>query len=1139
MVPCGVCAYENPAGARFCNQCGASLQDQPHPREERKVVSVLFVDLVGYTSRTERLDPEDVSAMLRPYHARLREEIERFGGTVEKFIGDAVMAVFGAPTAHEDDAERAVRAALSVLEAIEDLNASRPDLGLKVRAGVNTGEAVVTVGARPEAGEGIATGDVVNTAARLQEAADIGTVLVGELTYRATRLGVDYEQLEPVSLKGKAEPVPVWRARAARQPIGSERPATPSVPFVNRQNELALLTETLARTLRDSAVQLITVLGEPGIGKTRLLLEFRGVIDAEGDVVSWRRGHCLPYGDGITFWALGEIVKAEAGIFESDGPDDAFAKLAAVLNRLSDDATEREWLAGRLAPLIGLTGPTERPDREELFAALHRFLEALAAERPLVLVFEDLHWADRALLEFLERVVDWSSGVPILLICTARPELFELSPGWGGGKRNSTTIGLAPLSNNDTEQLVSALLDEAPLPPNTRVHLLDRCGGNPLYAVEFAHMFGERGLAEEAAIPVPETVQAVIAARLDTLPQARKALVQDAAVLGTSFWSSALAAMAGADEQTVRADLQELARKELIRRARSTSVEGQEEYAFWHGVVRDVVYAQIPRSLRARKHRLAAEWIEGLAPERIADHAELLAHHYCEALSLVRASGADAETAVLHAAASRFLLLAGDRAMRLDRGTAESFYRRALALAPPGSPYRAGVLARMADAHFWAGRSAEADRAYTEAIEEFKARGDFRSAGEAIASASFAAAQLSTAPGDILRARELLSEAIRLLESGPPSRELAFGYGAAARNEILAGRIRMGMELATKAIELADRLGIHSQAVRARQFRGFAKLSLGDAAGADEIREALRLSLERGLGFESVTAYQNLAHATWYMEGPLQALELGKTGIELGERRGLARQMPWGEVELIKFLYDLGSWDSIVATTSDLIAQERGEGLTLAASWEIPYLAYVVFFRGDADAAARLIDDILARARTAIGWQSLVPGLALSALIHARAGDAPTTVERVQELIGITEENPVAAAQHLPDAVRACCAVRALETAEAVMRGADRQLRRSQYSVLSASAVLAEARGEIAEAAGLYAEAARCWADFGSALECGQASLGRGRCLVVLDSASDATRSLENAERVFRALGATPLVEQTAALSEQASLLKA
>jgi tetratricopeptide (TPR) repeat protein len=652
-------------------------------------------------------------------------------------------------------------------------------------------------------------------------------------------------------------------------------------------------------------------------------------------------------------------------------------------------------------------------------------------------------------------------------------------------------------------------------------------------------MFGERAPAQAATIAVPETVQAVIAARLDTLPPTRKALVQDAAVLGTTFWSSALAVMGGVDEQTVRADLHDLARKELIRRARTTSVEGQDEYSFWHAVVRDVVYAQIPRSLRARKHRLAAEWIEGVAPERIADHAELLAHHYSEALSLARASGADAEAAGLHAAATRFLLLAGDRAMRLDRTTAESFYRRALALAPPGSPYRPGVLSRMADALVWAGRTAEADRAYTEAIEEFKARGDFRSAGEAIASASFAAAQLSTAPGDIVRARELLSEAIKLLESGPPSRELAFAYGAAARNEILSGRIRKGMELATQALELADRLGLDSQAVRARQFRGFAKLTLGDPAGVDEIREALRLSLERGLGFESVTAYQNLAHATWYTEGPRQALELGKNGIELGERRGLARQMPWGEVELLKFHYDLGSWDSIVTTTSDLIAQERGEGLTLAASWGVPYLAGVVFFRGDADGAAALIHDLLAQARTAVGWQSLVPTLALSALINAHVGDARTTVDRVEELIEITAQNPVAAAQHLPDVTRACCMVGALETAEAAIRGADQRLRRSQYSVLSARAALAEAHGEFAGAADLYGDAARRWEDFGSALEHGEAALGRGRCLVALQSAAGARDSLEEAERVFRALGATPLVGQAAALTEQASLLEA
>jgi class 3 adenylate cyclase/tetratricopeptide (TPR) repeat protein len=1137
MLTCPTCAQQSPDGSAFCSRCGTQLTRERLDVEERKIVSVLFVDLVGFTSRSEQLDPEDVSAMLRPYHARLRQEIEGFGGTVEKFVGDAVMAVFGAPATHEDDAERAVRAALVALEAIDDLNSARPELGLAVRAAVNTGEAIVTLGARPAEGEGIVTGDVVNSASRLQEVAPIGTVLVGELTYRATRSVVEYEELKPVSVKGKAEPVPVWRARAARVPLGVDVPPAAGAPFVNRQDELALLRGIYTRTLRESAVQLVTVVGEPGIGKTRLLLEFHGFVNSDAQVGIWRRGRCLPYGEGITFWALGEVVKAEAGIFESDNPKEALAKLGAAVENLVGDGTEREWLIGRLAPLVGLVAAGESSGRTESFTAWRRFLEALGSTRPLVLVLEDLHWADAAMLEFVEHLVDWSTSVPILVLCTARPELFELSPGWGGGKRNSTTIALSPLTIDETTELVSALLEPGLLAPEIETDLVERCGGNPLYAEEFAHMLGELDPSNPsaAAAPVPDTIQAVIAARLDTLPPARKALLQDAAVLGKSFWSGAVAAMAGLEEQTVRTELHELARKELIRDVRGSAVEGQDEYSFWHIVVRDVAYGQIPRSKRARKHRLAAEWIEGLAADRVVDHAEWLAHHYGEAIALARVAGTAEEALSLEAPALRCHLLAGDRAMRLDRARAEWYYRRALELAPEGNPHRPAVLAKVADADFWAGRYAQADRTYAEAIADFKARHDFRSAGEAIASASFVAAQL----GDIARAQTLVAEAIELLESEPPSGELAFAYASAARNEMMASRSRSCIEWATKAIELADRLGVHGQAVRARQFRGFARVGTGDKGGIDELREALQMGLELGLGFETVTAYQNLAHASWYIEGPQKALELAKTAIELGERRGLDLQVQWGKVETLKFIFDLGDWDALMRTANELQEPERAVGLSLAELWTLPYVAYVLFVRGDHAQAAALTEEVIRHARAGSGWQSLVPDLALAALIHARAGDARAAVEHVQELIELTAENPVGRAQHLADAVRACCDVDALPIAEAAMAGADERLPRSQHSMLTARAIVAEARGELAESAGLYAEAWASWADFGFTLERGQSSLGRGRCLLALRRPKEAIAALLDAERVFRALAAGPLLGETADLRDQARRLKA
>src|SRR3954454_9219558 len=354
MPACPNCREDNPERARFCWSCGAALAETPADAgEERKVVSVLFVDLVGFTAASEHADPEDVRARLRPYHARVKAEIERFGGTVEKFIGDAVMAVFGAPVAHEDDPERAVNAALRVITAIADLNETQPDLDLSVRAAINTGEAVVTLGARPAEGEAMVAGDVVNTAARLQQHAPVDGVAVGETTYRATRDLFEYEPLEPVAAKGKAEPVPLWHAKAPRRRFGIDVEPVARTPLIGRDDDLALLQSTYARTLRESSTQLVTIVGEPGVGKTRLTAEFRGWVDDQPEIVFWRQGRSLPYGEGITYWALGEMFKSQSGIFESDCWDRAAAKLDVAVDEVAADADELDWLRSSLAPLVG------------------------------------------------------------------------------------------------------------------------------------------------------------------------------------------------------------------------------------------------------------------------------------------------------------------------------------------------------------------------------------------------------------------------------------------------------------------------------------------------------------------------------------------------------------------------------------------------------------------------------------------------------------------------------------------------------------------------------------------------------------------------------------------------------------------
>ncbi len=606
-MTCPACGSENGEGAKFCSECGNALAAAPAPtREERKVVTCLFCDLVGFTARAERMDPEDVRRLLQPYHARLRSELERHGGTVEKFIGDAVMAVFGAPTAHEDDPERAVRAALAIRDALAE------EGELEVRIGITTGEALIALGARPEAGEGMASGDVVNTAARLQAAAPIGSILVDETTYRATERAIEYDDSEAIVAKGKTSTVPVWDALRARARVGVERVG--GARLVGREQEQTLLRETLARVTRERQPQLITLVGVPGIGKSRLVFElFQTIESGDFGLVYWRHGRSLPYGDGVTFWALSEMVKAQAGILESDTPENADQKLGQAVQRFFPDTEEAAWVERHLRPLAGLeTDETWSADRRsEAFAAWRRFFEALAEMRPLVLVFEDLHWADEALLDFVDHLVDWASGVAILALCTARPELLTRRAGWGGGKVNSSTILLSPLSADETAALVHALLGRPALSADVQAQLLERAGGNPLYAEEFTRMLTER----PTELVLPETVQGIVAARLDTLPREEKELLQDAAVIGKVFWLGAL----GAERLTLEERLHALERKEFVSRNRRSSVAGESEYAFRHALVHELAYDQIPRAERADKHFASAEWIESLG--RTEDHA--------------------------------------------------------------------------------------------------------------------------------------------------------------------------------------------------------------------------------------------------------------------------------------------------------------------------------------------------------------------------------------------------------------------------------------------------------------------------------------------------------------------------------------
>jgi class 3 adenylate cyclase len=1102
-VVCPRCREENPDRARFCMVCAEPLAEPAPAREERKVVSVLFVDLVGFTAASETADPEDVRARLQAYHARAKGEVERFGGTIEKFVGDAVMAVFGAPVAHEDDAERAVRAGLAILDTMEGLE-------LEARAAVNSGEAVVALSARPELGEGIATGDVVNTAARLQSAAPPGTLVAGDQTYWATRQAIDYEPLEPVQAKGKAEPVPLWRAVGARSRFGIDLEPARETPFLGRDDELEVLRHVYARTLRESACHLVTLVGEPGIGKSRLVAELREFLDAQPELVYWRQGRCLPYGEGIALWALGEIVKAHAGIFESDDPAAAREKLARAVESLVPAPAEQAWIAAELARLVG-AGSAAPGERDGSFAAWRSFLEAVAAQRPLVLVVEDLHWADGALLEFLEHLVDWATDVPLLVVCTARPELHELHPAWSGGTRNATTISLSPLSSDDTARLIAALLERAVLSAETQQELLERAGGNPLYAEQFVRMLRERPAGDDVA--VPETVQALIAARLDTLGADRKALLQDASVVGKVFWSGAVGAVGGLDDRAVREGLHELGRRELVRPSRRSSVEGQAEFAFGHGLVRDVAYAQIPRADRVRKHEAAARWIEGIAGERVADHADLLAHHYREALALARAAGL--ETAQLEDGARRFLALAAGRAAAIDLRRAAPLFAEALELTPPGHPARGRLLTESIEL---AGRFTEHEiETLEEALAELRAAGDEVGLGKAMLVLSH---RLWTR-GDGAPASHLLDDAVELLERHEPGAELAHAYSYCAGREAIGGDAHVALEWAEKATALTERLGLEEMAQQTLQFRGIARSRLGDLGGVEDLRESLQVSLERGLTRAATIAFNNYASWVWLTAGAREALPIYEQGIEFVERR--AGRAPWHRGESTWPLFDTDRWDELLETAR-LIEEDnvRGQPALMALASK----GRVLFYRGQTVEAAAIATDLLPRARAVADAQIVLPALSLAALVEHRPDVA---LALVTEMLAVdAPENPL-----YPDSARVCVRHGSGELARRMIRTDERAAPRARHVAATVRAILAEHAGDDEQAARLYGEAAELWRRYPFVLERAQCLLGAARCLLARGRDGGVRERVEEAQRLFRSLGAGPLEREAAELLER------
>jgi predicted ATPase/class 3 adenylate cyclase len=1096
-VTCAACGSEIDGDFAYCPRCGTPVSRAAEPVAERKIVTVLFADLVGFTARAEQLDPEDVSGLLSPYHRRLRTQLERYGGTVEKFIGDAVVALFGAPVAHEDDPERAVRAALAIRDGIAALAVAEPEVGLQVRIAVNTGEALVVVSARPNEGEGMAAGDVINTAARLQAAAPPNGVLVGERTYYATRGAIEYRAHEPVQAKGKRDAVPAWEAVAVSSTAEGD-PTRRDSPLVGRRRELQLLQDALERVRRENEPELVTLAGVPGIGKSRLVFELYAALDHAADQIPRLQGRSPSYGDGGPFAALGEMLAAHTGILRTDSTDVAEAKLDAAVDGLRLDAAERRWIVGQLRPLAGLAADADRSDhdRGEAFAAWRAFFEAVAEHDGLVLVFEDLHWADEDLLDFIDYLVERTLAVPLLVVATTRTELLERRPSWGGGKRNARTVSLAPLTDEDTRELIAARLSPLRKPP---AELMARIGGNPLFAEEYARMLtGNHG----ADVPLPESVQAIIAARLDALAGDEKALVHDAAVLGPVFWVGALVHLGGRGPEEAKELLHALERKEFVRRERRSSVEGEVQYGFQHVLVRDVAYGQIARPQRAEKHRRAAEWIEALAADHAADQPEMLAHHYGSALEYARAAGQD--TTEMTRRGRLAFMAAGDRASSLNaHAAAVRFYAAALALHPADDPERPDALFRYGRALVRSERAGADELA--EAREGLLANGD----RERAAAADVLLSALLLGAGERERAHTHLIRAATLLEGAAASPAKAYVLSQTARFLIGVGQEENAIGVAREALEMADRLGLDDLRAQALSNIGFARVACGDAGGIADLEGGLAIAVEVG-STESVRAYRVLGAAEHFLGNLERGFELYEQARLAATRYGDAFNTRWLEAARVVEEYWTGRWDEAVQLAEGFVSKSAGGSRHYLASLCHHVRGEIALARGELEQADEDARAALVIGRAAGDSWLLNPALAFAARVEVASNRVDAAAAHADELLADWNESGSVVGYWMADLAVVLLALGRAADVLAVAASA-------RHSTRWLDAACAHAEGDPYRAAAVYRA-------MGSRPDEAASRLAASEQLFAAGDPQAAARELESARAFFAEVGANAAV---------------
>jgi class 3 adenylate cyclase/tetratricopeptide (TPR) repeat protein len=1139
---CPSCGAENPAGAKFCMECGTALGDaapaQPvapppaeAPPEERRQATILFADLSGYTAAAERMDPEAVKALVDRTLRRLGEEIERFGGSIDKFIGDNVMGVFGAPTAHEDDPERAVRAGLAMQGAMEGANRdSQQKYGVEfsLRVGINSGEVMAgAVGDRYTV-----MGDPVNVAARLQAAGRPDTVTVGEPTYLATGQAIAYERLEPLSLKGKEEPVPAWEATGV---LSEPRRGTGRVqtPLIGRKEEAGLLSSLVERVDREGRPHLVTVIGQAGVGKSRLLRELMSDLGSSDDPPTIRRGQCPPYGAGIAYWALAEVLEEEFEIREDDAPEAAWEKLRSGVTHLMSelgDESAGERNAALLAIPLGLEPPGDlRPSeddpqrmREALFSAARAVVEGIARRKPMVLAIDDIHWADEGMLDLIDHLTRWVRA-PLLLICLSRDELLERRPDWGGGRRNATTISLEPLTDDETRELVEALMPESGNGVTKVVpQVAERSGGNPLFAEEMVNRLLEDETTEADALP--RTVQSLLAARLDSLDRLERRLLQSASVIGQTFWEGALAPTAAEEGLDLHATLADLEEKDLLVPSAGSRLAGEREYAFKHVLIRDVAYSMLPKSVRCRKHVQVAEYLR--SGERSEGVIGLIAEHFARASALGSEAGLEPdELAELQGQALDALEAAGDAAAALY-SNAEAFdrYTAALEISESLDP---AVVARIGEKQ---GDVALRMGRVDPAVDVWERCLSYHRAQEDLARVADLHRKIGAAlwhKGERRASIDNYQRGIDLLKDGPPCIELVRLYEEAASLYMHTGDNMLAIYASEKALRLAERLDEARAASRAHGIFGRVFGRIGDS-------EKARENLERSVALARESDRAEAVRALLTLGYHLEVSEADYAGAAKAYREALEIAQEVGDlpsqVELHASLAQLAvhgaDWDEVERATEASAKLAEREGLH-------GKLCFPDLMRGILSWRAARWDDAI-RYYTRAHEQGEQVGrseVAFSALFWLAAalrdsgnlGGAETELARALDIC----ERAGLIAQSV-EAISARAVALALagrdEPARAAAEEAERLAGRLHYPV--GQAAKAEAAGatseEPASAQEAFEEARRRWVELGRPLDAARCSMLRGRLLAESDARA-ARELLGAAASEYEELGAPAL----------------